>query len=461
MADSTLVLSRQYTGSGTYIIDNVIRPNAQVYSELLATGFLYSGNLFYPEADEGFAVYRPGFVRAEIGAYDNSQTAGTTGRSIETFTKVTTLLQKIRSLSNKDTTNATMSTISELYARDLVGDLTVPNAMSGRNAAVKDLMLAAIQEVDFKTEEQIYKKILNDDHWVKTDGDGVSGIEGAIKTFAQDVTAVRPAVTQVVNLADGITEADGRTLMAEIRKAAVGTSVRQNMFYSRDLITMLLPQSVGNAYYAAFEYVKDYKTFRGDVEKTDGTFTPLNSFTANGILFVCLPDEWFLKSADAGTPYRCLILPRNSISVCIPYPKKEPTGFIRASGTAMDEMIFRMEAAAGNLMEVVPDVRGVTMWKQMGERGMDPMIRNMGTGGMPIYDRGTMTAHFEVNPTSTGTHSRSYSFEYNRYLGVIRRFPQYIQEFKVPLTLLPAVASGFSETPQAQPVETEGRRRGM
>jgi hypothetical protein len=451
MADIELTLSRPYAFAGDIWIDGIKRPNGVIYSELLVSGFLKEGvNLFYPqEVDAGLAVVRPTTYRARKMDYESTEAAG---MAIEKATVARTLHQTIRSFSNVDNSDTNkMGAFSQAQLKAMISRAE-PHKYRGLQNQISDALLASIHAVDLKTEEGIYDKIF-DSHWIKKDYDGISSSEGNPTDFATDTG--RAAVAQTTILKTNRTATEGKALLAEIRKAAMGTSIDKNMFYAQDAIYMILPMSAGLAYYEAFDAMKDVKLTRVGLEMIDGTFTPFNSFTCGGIMFVCLPDAWFNEVTSASKNYRALILPRSSMLYSIPEPSLDsqvPKGFSEA-----DDNILSYLKATGDLLKAAPSVEGIRMWQEMNLRGQDPILRrDLVTSGMLMFNRNTMGALFEqVGTTTVNRESRATKFEHFRHTGALRRMPQYIQEFTIDTaTTLPATLSEQTDQPGAINPET-------
>lgn len=420
-------LNRAYGSASNLIIPDIKRPNAHIYSHFLTTGFLYQGNMQeFQKIDEGLEAGRPMKGRSVLRAYGSNALDATTDVFVEKFTNVSTVHEKLRSFSNGAPTTDTRSAIHDLYARALLGEGGIAALGDKQRNQIMDLLLSQIHAIDIMTERSIYTKIF-DPHKKKVDGDTTTDRDGVLVDFATDTG--RTAIAQVVDLADTAitTTTKAMTLASELHVAAIGTSGDFNIYNAHDAIYVIIPMSVGEQYFKVFESVKDAKTMRVGVSSSDGTFTSLLSFTAYGFIFICLEDSWFLTT---GTSYRALILPRCSIKVSLPKAALYPENLNGKAGYEAPQ-IFKMKEASGNLMQVVPSIEGIKMWQDIDARGQDPILRRVAKGGIVSYPRDTMDAIFEALPSNHKIAPNGYSFEYIRYLGLIRMMPQYIQEWTI------------------------------
>lgn len=280
--------------------------------------------------------------------------------------------------------------------------------------------------------EEIIKRI-DDPVNIKTNGDGENPY-GTIKTYAQDVTAVRPVATQTTNLGDPATTEQQKaiSLIQELELLMEELDRSESK-----VITGLIPQSFFNRYRRILDPVLRGQYIYKGVTNTDGSMPAYGAgfFTYGNIVFNKVPDKAFKKN---GNKLRAYFLPSSAIAV---YHPMIP--------------IYQSVMYGGNVMFSDVNIQsriasqGIGLQANHFNQARDSMtsdpileaIVNQTGGKLDAFNTNTIRVIMTQNQLgSSGSLKVRGMLE--SYMSVLRTQPQYIQEWQLDPALLSAPPVG-------------------
>ena len=289
-----------------------------------------------------------------------------------------------------------------------------------------------IQKHFIGLEEAILRDIIrriDDPVNIKTHHDGENPF-GTTKTYAQDVTAIRPVISQTTKLVDPATTdlQKAVSLLQEIEAAIDGLDRSESK-----VIFGLIPHSFFNHYRRVLDPVLRGQYIYKGVTSTDGSMPAYGSnfFTYGNIVFVKASDFFFKLNA---AKYRAFFMPSSAIAVF--HPMIPIYQSIMFGGNAMfsDVSIQSKIASQGIGLQV-------NHFNQARDSlTSDPILEAVvsQTGGkLDAFNTNTIRVMMTQNPLGPSGSFRVRGL-LESYMSVLRTQPQYIQEWQLD----PALISG-------------------
>jgi hypothetical protein len=411
--------------------------------------FSYKNRIRNPLIDSGFLNTENYFVRPEAGGlhYESKHLGGeivgcvrgypATAIALSSFDNIdistwayqgetvayTPVMKILSVLSGTNQGNAVGQMIK---FTDIVGDggciLDTELNMLKLNSAIHAHFVGLEEVILFEIMQLIDSSIT-----LKRDNDGENPF-GVPKTYAQDVTAIRPILSQTTDLKDtAVTEVTKQlNLRREISAAVTGMDVSISK-----VLFALLPKTAFDSYRRHLDPVIRGQYLYKGVTETDGS-TPSygsNFFTDGNIVYVGIPDNCFKLN---GTKYRCYIMPSSALAVF--HPMVPVYQSVHFGGNVMfaDVNIQQRIAAAG--IGLTPNHFNMARDRLTSDPILEAVAATTG-GRLDAFNTNTIRIFMTQN-LLTQVNALAVALQMQTHLSVLRTQPQFIQEWQIDPTLL-------------------------
>ena len=251
---------------------------------------------------------------------------------------------------------------------------------------------------------------------------------GATKTYAQDVTTLRPVASQVVDLSSTTLTTDKKQLELRLELA--------NLFKDFPLSGskvgfLLLPEIAFEVYRTYLDPVNRGQYLYKGVTETDGTTPSYGSsfFTSGNIVIVGLPDAWFKKN---NTKYRSYAMPSSAIAVYHPMIPTYTSVMFGDQNMLSDVALQNRLAGAG--IGIEPNHFNIARDSVTSDPILEAMVSRSG-GHIDAFSTNTIRLLMSQNPLGSAG-SLDLRMTLTSSLSVLRTQPQYIQEWEIDPALL-------------------------